>query len=297
MKFRHLKYFLTLAEELSFSRAAQKLFISQPPLTRQIQQLEEELQVQLFKRTHKGVELTEAGKHFKREAEKILYLTTRSVERTRLADKGALGQLDIGYFGSAIFNIIPTLLQQYRTLYPNVSISLRTLSKIEQIDALRDGRLTIGFNRLFPEAADMVVERVLSERIVLAVHNNNPLAARRQLSLKSIAKEPLILFPNKARPSLADEVISLCREAGFTPNVIQETEDVVTSIALVSLGFGICCVPESSANLKLPNVVYVPIKSPIPTIDLDCIYRKDGASPILNAFLEIVRNYGKQIKH
>jgi DNA-binding transcriptional LysR family regulator len=170
VEFRHLKYFLAVAEELSFSRAAKRLFISQPPLTRQIRQLEEKLGVELFSRTNKGVELTHAG-------------------------------------------------------------------------------------------------------------------------------EPLILFPNKARPSLADKVIALCRNAGFTPNVVQETEDVTTSIALVSLGFGICCVPESTTNLQLPNVSYVPLCSPTPTIDFDCIYRQHDKSPILNAFLGIVRDYSNRYKN
>lgn len=296
MEFRHLKYFLVLAEELNFSRAAKRLFISQPPLTRQIHQLEEELQVQLFVRTHKGVELTEAGRHFIAEAEKIVSFADASIERTRMAEKGTLGKLDIGIFGSATFNIIPTLLQQFRTRYPKVLITLHTLSKTEQIAALRDGSLTLGFNRLYPETAEMQVETVLSERIMLAAHCDHPLAQRHHVALKSLAKEPLILFPKKPGPSLAGEIIALCREAGFSPNITQETDDVVSSIALVSLGFGLCCVPESTTNLKLPNVTYIPLRSPTPTIDLDCIYRKDDNSPTLNAFLAIVRDYRKRGK-
>jgi DNA-binding transcriptional LysR family regulator len=297
VEFRHLKYFLAVAEELSFSRAAKRLFISQPPLTRQIRQLEEELGVELFSRTNKGVELTHAGAHFKTEAERLLSLADQSVDRTRLAQSGELGRLEIGLFGSAIFSIIPAMLHQFRALYPMVEIALHTLSKTEQITALREGRLTIGFNRLYPQAADMMIEKVLSERIVLATHCDHPFAQKRRVAFKSLANEPLILFPNKARPSLADEVIALCRNAGFTPNVVQETEDVTTSIALVSLGFGICCVPESTTNLQLPNVSYVPLCSPTPTIDFDCIYRQHDKSPILNAFLGIVRDYSNRYKN
>ncbi len=296
MEFRHLKYFLVLAEELNFSRAAEKLFISQPPLSRQIQQLEEKLGVKLFIRRSKGIELTEAGKQFRIEAEKIVALTSRSIERTQMVDKGALGRLDIGVFGSAVFNIIPTLLQQFRTDYPEVSISISTLSKTEQIAAIREGSLTIGFNRFYPEAVGIQVERVLSERIMLAVPGDHALATHQKVALKSLAKEQFILFPSKPRPSLADEVLMLCRDSGFTPNVVQETEDVVTSIALVSLGFGVCCVPESTVNLKLPNVAYIPLYSPTPKIDLDCVYRKDIDSTILDAFLAIVRDYGKRNK-
>lgn len=223
-----------------------------------------------------------------------MMLSSRSIERVRMADEGAIGQLDVGIFGSAIFNIIPTLLQQYRARHPQVRLSLTTLSKTEQIAALRERRLTIGFNRLYPQAADMQVEPVLNEKLILAVHCDHPLAKRSYVKLSSLADEPFILFPNKPRPSLADEVLKLCRESGFTPNVIQETEDVVTSVALVSLGFGLCCVPQSAANLKLPNVCYVPLKSPVPTIDLDCIYRRDDESPILAAFLTIIHHYRKR---
>ncbi|RTL49435.1 MAG: LysR family transcriptional regulator [Rhodocyclaceae bacterium] len=292
MEFRQLKYFTVLAEELNYGRAAAKLHISQPPLTRQIQQMEEELGVQLFLRTPKGVELTAAGQLFLEDAVNVMALMQRATERTQLAGSGHLGRIDVGIFGSAMLNVIPRLLLTFRNLYPNVDMALHNMNKTQQIEALREKRLTIGFNRIIPESDDMVIERVLTERILVAVNRSHKFAYLREIPLPDIANQPLIVFPKIARPSFADDVIALCRAEGFHPNIVQEVEDVVTGVALVSSGFGISMVPESGANLKLPGVVYRPLKkTPSPSIDLSCVYRKNDQSPILQAFLDIIRAY------
>lgn len=145
LEIRQIKYFLVLAQELNFSRAAERLFITQPPLTRQIQQLEEHLGVQLFVRNNKSVALTVAGKSFLEEAQKIMVMVHESENRTRLVNDGKVGLLNIGIFGSAIFNDIPQLLLSFRTLYPEVNIGLYQMSKSEQINALRTKQITIGF--------------------------------------------------------------------------------------------------------------------------------------------------------
>ncbi len=292
MEIRQLKYFLAVAEELNFGRAAARLHISQPPLTRQIQQLEEELGVQLFLRTPKGVELTAAGSLLQEDSANIMALLQRATERTQMAASGHLGRIDVGIFGSAMLNVIPRLLLTFRNLYPNVVMSLHNLNKTQQIEALREKRLTVGFNRIIPTSSDMVVERVLTERILVAVNRSHKFAYLREIPLADIANQPLIVFPNLSRPSFADDVISLCHNEGFQPQIVQEVEDVVTAVALVSSGFGISMVPESGANLKLPGVVYRPLKKiPSPSIDLSCVYRKDDESPILQAFLDIIRSY------
>jgi DNA-binding transcriptional LysR family regulator len=292
METRQLKYFLAVAEELNLGRAAQRLHISQPPLTRQIQQLEEQLGAQLFLRTPKGMELTEAGRLFREDAANILALMQRATERSHLAESGHLGRIDIGIFGSALFNVIPRLLLMFRSRYPKVEISLHNLNKNEQIEALRDKRLTLGFNRLIPEHGDLQVEQVRVEPVLIAVNQGHALAAKEELSLADIAGEPLIVYPNHSRPNFADEVISLYYSESLQPNVAQEVEDVVTAIALVSGGFGLALVPASAANLQLPHVVYRALrKTPCPTVDLSCVYRKDDASPLLRAFLEIIRSH------
>jgi len=292
MELRHLRYFVTLAEELNFNRAAARLHISQPPLTRQIQQLEEDLGSRLFIRTTRGVELTEAGRSMLADAQRILGLVDVAKERTRKISRGQFGQLDVGIFGSAILNHIPRVLREFRNTYPEVEIALHQQTKSEQIQALRERRLTIGFNRHVPVEPDIIVETVFLEPLVIALHNKHPLARHKSIGIEEIVDEPLILYPSNTRPGFADDVMALFRNIGTVPRVVQEVTDVVTSIALVSSGFGICLTPKAASSLMLPGVVYRPIKGdPVPTIEFACLYRRDDESPILAAFLDITRKF------
>jgi DNA-binding transcriptional LysR family regulator len=295
MQFRHLRSFLVLTEELNFSRAAERLHMTQPPLTRQIQQLEESVGAQLFLRTARGVTLTEAGSAFLEEAKKLQFLADQAIVRTQLASRGELGRIDIGLFGSAIFNVIPSLLNQFRKSNPQVKISLHNMTKSEQIEALRERRLSLGFNRAFRDVPDMIVETVLQERMAVAIQFDHPLANRTAVTVGDLIDQPLVLYPNIGRPSFADTVVGLCRQSGFTPNVAMEVEDVVTSIALVSSGFGLCVVPESASSLGLPGVVYRPLHAPGAFIELNCIYRRDDSSPMLQALLAHTRRLHEQI--
>lgn len=291
MEFRHLRYFLVLAEELNFNRAAARLHISQPPLTRQIRQLEQDLGVELFLRTPKGVELTDAGRLFREEAGRLVSLAERATERTRLAGAGKLGRLDVGIFGSAVLNVIPRMILNFRRLYPDVSVLLHNMNKTEQIEALREGRITIGFNRVLPPAPDIVVETVLKEKLIVAINRNHELSHAREVAIADLAGQPMIIFPSAPRPSFADQVYTMCHGAGFAPQVVQEVGDAVTAAALVSSGFGICVMPESAISLQLPQVIFRRLSWPHPTIDLDCLYHRNDQSPILNAFLDIVRGF------
>lgn len=291
MELRQLRYFVTLAEELNFSRAAVLLHMTQPPLTRQMQQLEQTLGVKLLERTNRGVTLTDSGQTFLEEARRLLCLADQAVERTRLADRGAIGRMDVAVFGSAILDVIPQMLQHFHARFPNVVVALHTLGRNAQIRALREGRLTIAFNRFLPHEPDMVVETVLHERLCVALPQAHPLAEHVELTLAELTEEAFILFPNRGRPSLADEVVALCRAQGFEPLVAQETSDVLSCIALVATGFGISLVPNSTTNLKLAGVRYVPLAEPTPVVELNCMYRKDDASPILKAFLEILHGF------
>ena len=289
MDFKQIRYFLALAIDLNFTRAADRLHISQPPLTRQIQQLEANLGVLLFERTTRGVALTQAGLVFLEEARKIVALTDQAKNKTRLTHQGQLGRLDIGIFGSATLNVIPTLLIELRKTHPDIKISLQNTTKIQQIEAVREKRLDIGFNRVFPEVTDLAVETVLVENLFVAMNKNHPLARRRVLVVKDLINQPLILFPNNVYPTFADKVVSLCRNEGFTPNVAHEVEDVMTCIALVSADLGLSVVPASAVGLQLPDVRYHLLRSANATVDLSCVYRKDNSSPVLKAFLDIVR--------
>jgi len=293
MELRQLKYFVALAEELNFGRAAEKLHISQPPLTRQIQQLENDLGALLFTRGPRGVELTPAGIALLEDARRILGLVGVAKERTGKFGQGRIGRLDVGIFGSAILNHIPRLLLQFRQRYPEVQIALHELTKAEQIAALREKRLTIGFNRHVAVEQDIMVETVFLEPLLVALHNKHPLARHKAIRIAEVIDDPLILYPSNTRPGFADDVMALFRAEGAQPRVAQEVTDVVTAVALVASGFGICITPEAASNLRLPGVVYRPVKAtPPPTIDLACLYRCNDESPILLAFLEVVRKYG-----
>jgi len=292
MNLRHLKYFIAVAEELNIGRAALRLHISQPPLTRQIQQLEEELGVQLLLRTPRGVELTHAGEVFLAEARNVRALVEQAVEKTRRAGEGKLGRLDIGIFGTGIISAIPRMLQLFRDTYPDVRVVLHTLGKDEQIEALRQKRLDVAFNRIVKPQADLQSEVILSEPVYLALNRSHPLADADSVSFMALASHPLILYPTGRPPNFVDRVLTLCRERGFTPEVSQIVGDAITAIALVSGGFGVSVVSESAISLQLPGVVYRPFHDGAGTgVDLSCIYRKDDASAILQAFLGVIRGY------
>ena len=288
MDLRQIRYFLALATELNYTRAASQLNISQPPLTRHIQQLEHSIGVMLFERSTRGVALTQAGKIFLEEARKIVSLADQAVNKTKLAHQGQLGRLDIGIFGSSTFSVIPTLLIELRKTHPNIIISLQNTTKTQQVEGVREKHLDIGFNRIYPSVPDLVVETVMIEDLYVAVHKDHPLAHRRIIEMKDLVDQPFILFPNNVRPSFSDSVIMLCSNEGFTPSVAHEVEDVITAIALVSAGLGIAIVPESAIGLKLSGVRYHLLRSVDAKVDLSCVYRPDNTSPAFAAFLEKV---------
>lgn len=295
MEFRQLKYFIAVAEELSIGKAATRLHISQPPLTRQIQQLEAELGAQLFLRTPRGVKLTPAGEYLLRDALNIQSLLDLAVERTHDAGHGRLGRMEIGIFGSGIFEVIPKLLHAFRAKHPDVQINLHTMSKKDQIEALQQRRINAGFNRMLTPHPNISSELVATEKILVAINKDHPLAKKSSINVKDLDGLPLILAPSGIRPSLIDKVWSLCAFYGFEPTVSQEVGDAPTSIALVSGGFGLSLVPESASRLTLPGVIYRPLdENSNATIDLSCIYRSDDRSPILLAFLDEIRDFRKR---
>ena len=298
IELRHLRSFIMVAEEGNIGRAALRLNISQPPLTRQIHQLEEELGVQLLIRTPHGVELTSAGEFFLDEAKNIYSLVQQATERTQRAGEGKLGRLDVAIFGSGILLDIPQLLLMFRKRYPDVNVVLHTMDKPAQIEALRQRRIDIGFNRLLPSLPDIASETITMERLLLAINDNHPLATQEAIALKDLADTPLILFPTGNRPSFIDKVLQLCRDSGFTPTIGQEVGDTITGIALVASGFGVSLVSEAATVLMLPHVVYRPILNPPANaqIDLSCIYRINDTSPVVKAFLEVCQVYKEKIK-
>lgn len=289
MEFRLLRSFLAVAESGHVGRAALKLHISQPPLTRHIHQLESELGVTLFLRTPRGMELTDAGALFVEEARNLLTLAEQARERVVRAERGEIGRIDIGIFGSAIFDAIPKILMAFRREYPAVNIVLHALTRRAQIEALRQRRLTLGFNRFVEPESDIACRLVRRERLFVATSRLSPLYRKKQVLLADLANQPLVLFPASPRPGFIDFVQMECRRRGFEPRIEQEVGDSPTGLALVASGFGTCIIPESACNLRLPGVRYLALGDEPPlTVDLSMIFRADDRSPILQRFLHLV---------
>ena len=224
-----------------------------------------------------------------------MVLVHESENRTRLVNDGKVGLLNIGIFGSAIFNDIPQLLLTFRTRYPEVNIGLYQMSKAEQIHALRTNQITIGFNRRLPVEQDIMVETVYFEPLIVAIHANSELAQYERIHCQHLQGKPIILYPNATRPSFADTVIAFLRDNHVDVQYTQEAPDVVTALALVSSGFGACITPESASRLSLPNVLYRKIDiEPQPTVELACLYRRGDDNPVLHNFRDVIRHYKHQ---
>jgi len=291
MNLRQLRYFIAVAEELHFGRAAQRLNVSQPPITRQIQQLEEQLGARLFDRTPRGVDLTQAGALFLDEARNIVGLLDQAADRVHRAAEGSFGRLDVAIFGTAILSYIPRIVLEFKRRYPDVKVVMHALDKLSQIEALQNRSIDLGFNRLLTPVQGIVIEELAQDSLYAAVPDPGPHANRASIGLGELAREPMLLFPASRTQGFIEKVSGLCHEAGFAPNVAQIVGDGLTAIALVAAGFGVCLVPESILKVRLQGVKYLPLEANGSDnwVDISCIYREGDPSPILANFLEIAR--------
>ncbi|MGI8499994.1 MAG: LysR family transcriptional regulator [Hassallia sp.] len=286
MELRHLRYFMTLAEELHFGRAAERLHIAQPPLSQQIRQLETELGFELFHRTKRKVQLTEAGQVFLDEVQQIFKQLEQAIQIGRQTNRGEMGQLVIGFVSSAPYNILPTILRAFRSSVPEVRLELHELTTNQQFRWLRESRIDVGFVR--PPVEDALnFEIIFQESLMVALPDTHELANHSNVCLRSLKNEPFILFPRLLAPGLYDLIISLCQQAGFSPNVTQEAIQMQTIVSLVAGGLGIAIVPESLQNLQRTGVVYKTVQEPTPKTAIAIIWRKNDASAIVQKFLEI----------
>ncbi|WP_341733919.1 LysR family transcriptional regulator [Microcoleus sp. EPA2] len=285
MELRHLRYFIAVAEELNFTRAAEKLHIAQPPLSQQIQQLEAELGFQLFRRTKRTVTLTEAGQVFFEESQKILLQLDRAIQLGQQTNRGELGQLRIGFVSSASHNVVPAILQAFRTLHPAVKLELREMTTNEQLQRLREGQIDIGFLRP-PVDEGINSEIVFREPLIVALPQTHQLADRAQVELRQLSTEPFILFPRSLAPGLYDRIISFCQQAGFSPIASQEAIQMQTIVSLVAASMGVAIVPESMQNFQRCGVVYKHLQEPSPIVSIALIWC-DNPTPVLLRFLEV----------
>ena len=294
MELRHLRYFVAVADELHFGRAAEKLCIAQPPLSIQIKQLEKELGFSLFSRTNRKVELTEAGAYFLDEVRHNLAGLHEAVSAARRVARGESGWLGIGFVGSAAYDILPRILAAFRSEYPDVELVLRELVSAKQAAALREGRIHVGLARPSIEESGIESDVLLNERFVVALPAAHPLCGRSQLALEELASENFILFPRIPKPSSADSIIAVCVSAGFRPNMPQEAAEMHTAVGLVAGGLGVTLVPESVRTESRPGLAFRPLKN-APTTALTVTYRRSERTPQVDSFLRICRTTARVV--
>lgn len=290
VELRQLRYFVAVAEELHFTRAAERLGMAQPPLSQQIKAIERELGVELFRRTKRRVELTEPGRVLLDGARRTLDEASRAVLDTHRAARGEVGRLSVGFVGAAVAAVLPDILRTHTSRFPDVVLDLHQCSTAEQVERLRGGRLHVGFLRPPIQEPALVTEVIARERLLVAVSRDHRLADRDAVEPGELASDPFILFPRSHGPGSHDRITRICHEAGFAPEIVQEAVEMQTIAGLVAAGLGVSIVPESVRYLRTEGVRYLPVRGITPTWDLAMAFRRDDDSPILRAFLDVARS-------
>ena len=291
MELRRLRYFVTVAEESSFNRAAQKLHMAQPPLSNQIKQLEKDLGVLLFERTNRGVRTTEAGELLLEEAQRILLQMDQAFSAVRRVGRGEVGRLVLGFVPSASNEVLPSILRVFGERFPAVELFLREMRPDRVVQRLHEKQIDAGFLYLPLDDDSLNIECVSREPLVLALPETHPLASKSQVKLQALAGESFILPARYQRmPGLYGQVTEACRQAGFIPNAVQKDVWLMqTIVGLVAGGTGVALVPASLRNLSRKGVVYKAVHGLSPTVELGMIWRQDDPSVVLNSFLRVAR--------
>jgi len=292
IELRQLRYFVAVAEEMHFGRAAQRLHMTQPPLSQSIQALEALLGTPLFARTSRSVTLTPAGAALLPHARQLLLDAQALPDLARRAAAGESGRLSLAFVSTADYSVLPPFLRQFRAAYPQVQIELREATSDLQLEDLAQGAIDVGL--LIPPLPDRMKDElaympVLSEPLVLAAPAT--VAALRSadaLPLQAVADMPLIIFPRRIAPAFHDAILGCYREAGLVPRIGQEAIQMQTIVGLVSAGMGIALVPQSVSNLKRPGEEYRPLAGRTALIETGLAWRRDNPSPVLHAFLELL---------
>src|SRR5437879_1914918 len=262
MELRHLRYFVGVAQYLNYSEASRRLHVAQPAISQTILDLEEELSVKLLLRTKRTVQLTAAGTAFLREAQEILRRADEAQHLAQRAARGEVGTLGIGFFGAGSAPILPALVQAYRRAFPDVELRLFEMNPDQQLAAFDEGQIHLGFTRPLPpdRRSEFEEELVYTDRLVIALPAAHRLAKQKVVHLKTLAGEPFVQFHRSGAPSLFDEVIGVCRRAGFSPRIVNEPNFMATVITLVESGLGVSLIPSCVRSLNRPYVGIRPIR-------------------------------------
>ena len=293
MDFKQLRTFVVVAEHLHFGIAAEQLRIAQPQVSRRITQLEEELEVVLFDRNSRVVNLTNAGKAFLPEAINLIKSADVARTRARESARGRAGVLTISLIDAALLGAVPTILNEYHKRYPNVYLSFKNhgISSAGQLETLGDGSSDLVFTHPPNRVADDYDQiLIVNDPMVVVLPQQHRLAHQEKVDLAELAQEPWVMFPRENDPTIYDRIIVMCQRVGFSPRIVQETGHMLTRLGLVASGFGVHVVHRAWQTMPYPGIVYLPLE-PTSRIGVSCFWRKDDDSVLLKNFVEIVRRY------
>jgi hypothetical protein len=289
MELRLLHYFVTLAEELHFSRAAQRLSISQPPLSVAIKQLEQELQAQLFERSSKGVRLTAAGEHLLGKARQLLALSQQAAQETRDVAQGTRGHLRLGFVGSSLYRGLPQALEQFQHSHPQVRVDMLEANSAEQILGLQQMRLDMALVHSIQPPEGIDSQLLVEEPFVVCLPEQHPLHTGAAIDLAELRNDRLILFSSLVSPTYHQRIYEMCLAHGFAPEVRHEVRHWLSVISLVSLGQGVALVPEALARVGMPRLVFRALKGTHPSSEMLAMWRRAPANPLVARLLACLR--------
>jgi DNA-binding transcriptional LysR family regulator len=287
LELRHLRYFREVVDELHFGHAAARLFVTQPTLSVQIRQLEEEVGARLFDRHTRQVTLTDAGRVLDEAARRILRSVDVAVENTRQTQAGRAGVLRLGFGTTFMLSSLAQTIRHYRQRYPAVRVDLRELSAGEQLSALLSGDLDVGFVRGAEPDSRLQAELFAREPLVIALPPDHPKARLERVPLSSLANDSWVLFPRTISPTLHERVMHLCAQAGFRPNVVQESREVDTTVGLVGAGVGVTIVPDTARQITWKGIVYKAI--PRAWMPIEIVRPTGPVKPVVDTFLSLAR--------
>ena len=286
---RHLRYFLAVAEELHFGRAAVRLHMAQPPLSQQIRRLEGEIGYPLFVRSSRSVKLTPAGKVLVERARRALQRVDDDLEAVRSVARGEVGVLKIGFVGSAMLTRLPSILDRYRRMYSRVQLHLNELHTSQLIDALREGSADVALARDAGLIEDLHVEHAFIEPFIAVMPKKHPLAARKSIPISRLRDEPFVWFPRTAGNYAWENAIRVLEQQGFHPKIVQEAPQWLTLVRLAGAGLGVTIAPASVAQIVSKDVVCRRLSPSGGETSIDLVYRMKEPSPLVSAFCDLVR--------
>ena len=290
MELRHLRYFVVVAEEQNVTRAAERLHLSQPPLSRQIRDLEEELGVELFRRTAKSLALTDAGKVFLGEARAVLLRADQAVDAVRAASKNCQGKLRVGYAPSLTAQFLPDALRSFQADFPSVHVALHDLSSEECRQRLAAGKLDLALTIEPPGAArrGLLFEPVARHAVFCAVGPSHPLARKKSVRLKELAGEPFVVYAEEEYPEYVEWLQKVCRAAGFRPRITGEYDGATGLITAIESGRGIGIVAAPLKCLSGPRLIFLPVQPRLPSLAMGAVY-PEPASNLVEKFIAAVK--------